>query len=148
MELRQFEDSNTKTLNELARVNEELKREKEFINRIEREKRSLEQNVGEIQERYDDLENSFHKNEKKVSQRLETRIAALELELESEQKHRHETEKNLRKQERLVKDMIMQAEEDKKTQEKLYESIEELNRRLRVYKQQLEDSVNIVEVFC
>lgn len=143
MEMKQQEDLRNKVHGDLARLNADLKREKENGFKVDKQKRTIEIQLKEMQLTYEESESGFNKGEKMNMQRLEGRIKALEAELENEHRHRQETERNLRKQERSLKDYVVQSEEDKKIHEKLMEDIEDMNKRLRVYKQQLEESVQI-----
>lgn len=69
-------------------------------------------------------------------------IKELETELDTEQKRHVETVKDLRKNERRLKELIFQTEEDHKTNHRLQELVERLQSKLKAYKRQIEDAVS------
>lgn len=69
-------------------------------------------------------------------------IRELDSELENEQ-HRHmETQKNSRLADRRLKEIAFQADEDRKTQDRLQETVDKLNAKLKIYKTQVEEAVS------
>lgn len=66
----------------------------------------------------------------------------LESELEAEQRRHSEEVKNTRRNERRLKELQLQAEEDKKGQDRLTELIEKLQQKVKVYKRQVEEAVS------
>lgn len=65
----------------------------------------------------------------------------LELELDSEQKRHAETTKTLRKNERRLKELLFQSEEDQKNQQRMQELVERLQNKMKAYKRQVEEAV-------
>ncbi len=65
----------------------------------------------------------------------------LELELDSEQKRHAETVKTLRKNERRLKELLFQSEEDQKNQQRMQELVERLQNKMKAYKRQVEEAV-------
>lgn len=65
----------------------------------------------------------------------------LELELDSEQKRHAETMKTLRKNERRLKELLFQSEEDQKNQQRMQELVERLQNKMKAYKRQVEEAV-------
>lgn len=82
------------------------------------------------------------KGGKKTIQRLEQRVRELEIDLENEQRRYSETEKNLRKQDRRLKDMAVQGEEDKKAHERFVSEVDSLQQKIKAYKRQIEEAVS------
>ena len=82
------------------------------------------------------------KGGKKTIQRLEQRVRELEIELENEQRRYSDTEKNLRKQDRRLKDLQVQSDEDKKAHERYVSEIDSLQQKIKAYKRQIEEAVN------
>lgn len=70
-------------------------------------------------------------------------IKELETELDGEQKRHVETVKTLRKNERRLKELVFQTEEDHKTNQRMQELVEKLQNKLKVYKRQIEEAVGI-----
>nr|XP_012614269.1 putative uncharacterized protein MYH16 [Microcebus murinus] len=69
-------------------------------------------------------------------------IKELETELDGEQKQHVETVKTLRKNERRLKELVFQMEEDHKTNQRMQELVEKLQNKLKVYKRQIEEAVS------
>ncbi|XP_039865137.1 putative uncharacterized protein MYH16 isoform X2 [Simochromis diagramma] len=63
-----------------------------------------------------------------------------ELELDSEQKRHAETVKTLRKNERRLKELLFQSEEDQKNQQRMQELVERLQNKMKAYKRQEEQA--------
>ena len=70
-------------------------------------------------------------------------VRELEGELDSEQRRHAETQKNMRKADRRLKEIAFQADEDRKNQESLNSMIDTLNAKLKTYKRQVEEAVSI-----
>ena len=68
----------------------------------------------------------------------------LELELDEEKRRHAETVKILRKKERQVKEIIIQAEEDHKVAQMLGESLDKMNEKVKMYKRQLAEQVRFI----
>lgn len=52
-----------------------------------------------------------------------------------------ETVKTLRKNERRLKELVFQTEEDHKTNQRMQELVEKLQNKMKVYKRQIEEAV-------
>lgn len=68
-------------------------------------------------------------------------VKELELDLETEQKKYAETVKTLRKNERRLKELLFQSEEDQKNQQRMQELLERLQIKMKTYKRQVEEAV-------
>jgi len=68
----------------------------------------------DLQGRLDEAEAAALKGGKKTIAKLEERIRSLEGELDGEQRRHAEAQKNLRRNERRIKELSFQAEEDRK----------------------------------
>lgn len=68
-------------------------------------------------------------------------VKELEMELDSEQKRHAETVKTLRKNERRLKELLFQSEEDQKNQQRMQELVERLQNKMKAYKRQVEEAV-------
>ena len=67
----------------------------------------------------------------------------MEAELDSEQKRHQDTFKEVKKNDRRLKELILQTEEDKKNQTRLQESVDQLQTKMKVYKKQVEDAEEV-----
>ena len=133
---------------------------------VERLRKGLEQQVRDLQVRLDEAEANALKGGKRVIQKLEQRviiftlifleiygpnfiffkIAELEAELDIEQRHHQETIKEVRKNDRRLKELVFQAEEDRKNQSRLQDLTEKLQSKLKVYKRQTEEAEELATI--
>jgi len=74
---------------------------------------------------------------------LEQRVRELETELESEQRRYQETDKLVRKQDKRLKDLALQYEEDRKTNDQYKDTIDKLQQKINTYKRQVEEAVSV-----
>ena len=66
--------------------------------------------------------------------------------MDLEQRHHQETIKEVRKNDRRLKELAFQAEEDRKNQARLSDMIEKLQNKLKVFKRQAEEAEEIAAV--
>ena len=97
----------------------------------------------ELQSRLDQAEANALKGGKRFIQKLEQRIGELEAELEMEQRHHQDTLKEVKKNDRRLKDLAFQTEEEKKSQMRLQDLVEKLQNKIKAYKRQLEETEEI-----
>merc|ERR1712141_278342 len=76
----------------------------------------------------------------------EQRVRELEVELDNEQRRHSDSAKGLRKQDRRLKELAFQSDEDRKNQERLTDMIEKLNVKIKTYKRQVEEAEEIAAV--
>ncbi len=62
--------------------------------------------------------------------------------MEAETRRHTETQKNLSKQDRQLKELQFQLEEDKKNHERLTDLVEKLQQKIKTYKRQVEEAVS------
>ena len=110
---------------------------------LEREKKLLESQVKDAQNRLDDAEQSALKGGKKALAKMETRIRELESELDAENRRLADTQKNLRRSERGVKELSYTKDEDRKNSERMQALIDQLQGKIRSYKKQIEEAEEI-----
>ena len=63
--------------------------------------------------------------------------------MDAEQRHHQETIKEVRKNDRRLKELAFQAEEDRKNQARLSDLVEKLQNKMRIYKRQAEEAEEI-----
>jgi len=146
VELRNSEDRVKKATGDAARLTEELRAEQEHAASVEKLRKSLEQQLSDVQVRLDQAENSALKGGKRIIQRLEERIVELESERDLEIRHHQETLKELRKADRALKDLSFQTEEDRKSQLRLQDTVDKLQNKLKAYKRQVEEAEEIAAI--
>merc|ERR1711970_1412144 len=88
-----------------ARLADELRGEQEIAMGLERDKKLLEAQVKDAQNRFDEAEQNALKGGKKAIAKMETRIRELESEYDAESRRLADAQKNLRRSERTVKEL-------------------------------------------
>ncbi|MDJ8948213.1 hypothetical protein PO867_15085, partial [Clostridium perfringens] len=66
--------------------------------------------------------------------------------LDNEQKRHQETQKNMRKQDRRLKELAFQSDEDRKNQERMQDMIDKLQQKIKTYKRQVEEAEEIAAI--
>jgi len=139
-ELKKLDEQAKKAMADAARLAEELRQEQEHSMHIERMRKGLEVQVKELQIRLDEAEQAALKGGKKIIQALEQKIRQLEVDLDAENRRYQEADKNLRKQDRRIKELEFQIDEDRKSAEQLQELVDALQLKLKVYKRQIDEA--------
>ncbi|CAF3944474.1 unnamed protein product, partial [Rotaria sordida] len=145
-ELKSSEERAKKTSTDAVRLVEELRQEQEHVINVERLRKGLEQQVKDLQVRLDEAEGNSLKGGKRVIAKLEQRIHELENENELEQHRHQETLKELRKNDRRLKELVCQVEEDRKNQLNLKDFNEKLQKKIKIYKRQVEEAEEIAGI--
>ncbi|KAF7653142.1 hypothetical protein LDENG_00086620 [Lucifuga dentata] len=145
-ESRSTEDKAKKAITDAALMAEELKKEQDSSNMLERMKKNMEATVKELQVKLDEAEQMALKGGKKQLHKLETRVRELQTELMVEQKKSEEYHKGVRRYEKRVKELTYQSEEDRKTLLRMQELIEKLQTKVKSYKQQAENAEEQVSI--
>merc|ERR1712244_101833 len=105
---------------------EELKKEQDQSQHLERMKKNMETSVKDLQLRLDEAEQVALKGGKKQVQKLEARMREIENELDSEQRRTADSIKANRKMERRIKEVTYQGEEDKKNLARIQDLVDKL----------------------
>ncbi len=137
------EEKAKKAMVDAARLADELRAEQELAQALERDRKLLECQAKEMQQRLDDAEMNALKSGKKAMNKMETRIRELESELDAENRRLADAGKNLRKSERRIKELTYAADEDRKNYERMQGLIDQLQGRIRSYKKQIEEAEEI-----
>uniref|UniRef100_A0A8P4KJY7 Myosin motor domain-containing protein n=2 Tax=Dicentrarchus labrax TaxID=13489 RepID=A0A8P4KJY7_DICLA len=137
-ESRSAEEKAKKAITDAALMAEELKKEQDSSNMLERMKKNMVSTVKELQVKLDETEQMALKGGKKQLHKLETRVRELQTELMVEQKKSEEYQKGVRRYERRCKELTYQTEEDRKTLLRMQELIEKLQTKVKSYKRQAE----------
>merc|ERR1711981_922128 len=141
-ECRNAEEKAKKSITDAAMMSEELKKEQDQCQHLERMKKNMESAVKELQVRLDEAEQVALKGGRKQVQKLEARMRELENELDSEQKRTAESIKSNRKMERKIKEVSYQSEEDKKNLSRIQDLVDKLQVKVKTYKRQSEEQAN------
>ena len=74
---------------------------------------------------------------------MESRIRELESEMDAESRRYADAQKNMRKSERRVKELVFAQDEDKKNHERMQGLIDQLQGKIKSYKKQIEEAEEI-----
>merc|ERR1712203_492926 len=80
---------------------------------------------------------------KKAMNKMESRIRELQSELDAENRRFADSQKNLRKSERHIKELSFAADEDRKNHERMQILIDGLQGKIKAYKKQIEEAEEI-----
>merc|ERR1712241_1449405 len=137
------EEKAQRAMIDAARLADELRMEQETAMALERDKKLLEAQVKDAQNRVDEAEQNALKGGKKAMAKMETRVRELESEMDAENGRLGAASKNLRKSERRVKELTYTQEEDRKNNERMQALIDQLQGKIKSYKKQIEEAEEI-----
>merc|ERR1719393_104820 len=137
------EEKAQRAMIDAARLADELRAEQDMAQCLERERKLLEAQVKDMQARVDEAQSNALKGGKKAMTRMDTRIRELESELDAENRRNADSQKNLRKSERKIKELTYAQEEDRKNHERMQGLIDQLQGKIKSYKKQIEEAEEI-----
>ena len=137
------EEKAQKAMVDAARIADELRQEQEYAQNLERDRKLLECQVKDVQQRLEEAEINALKGGKKAMNKMETRIRELDSELSAENRRFADGQKNLRKSERRIKELTYAADEDRKNHERMQVLIDQLQSQIKSYKKQIEEAEEI-----
>merc|ERR1719394_2214732 len=97
-------------------------------------KKNMEATIKDLQLRLDESEQVAMKGGKKQIQKLDQRVRELENELDAEQRRTADPQKNQKKLERKLKEVVYSGEEDKKNLTRLQDLVDKLQIKVKTYK--------------
>ena len=142
-EARLCEDKASKAMVDAARLADELRCEQEQAQNLEKNRHFGDAQVKDMQSKLDESETTALKGGKKAMNKLESRVRELESELESENRRCGDSQKNLRKSERRIKELSFAADEDRKNHERMQNLVDQLQAKIKSYKKQIEEAEEI-----
>merc|ERR1711981_435789 len=137
------EEKAQRAMIDAARLADELRQEQELAMALEMDKKLLEAQVKDAQNRVDEAEQNALKGGKKAMAKMETRIRELESEMDAENRRCTDAQKNLRRSERHIKELTYQQDEDRKNHERMQALIDQLQGKIKSYKKQIEEAEEI-----
>merc|ERR1712102_256182 len=137
------EDKAKKAMVDAARIADELRNEQDLALSFEKDRKLLECQVKDMQQKLDEAESNALKGGKKAMNKMETRIRELESELDAENRRLSDATKNLRKSERRIKELAYSSDEDRKNHERMQGLIDQLQAKIKSYKKQIEEAEEI-----
>merc|ERR1711973_683058 len=132
-----------KSMVDAARLADELRQEQDIAQCYEKDRKLLDCQVKDMQQRLDEAETNALKGGKKAMNKMETRIRELESELDAENRRYADAHKNLRKSERRIKELSFAGDEDRKNHERMQGLIDQLQAKIKTYKKQIEEAEEI-----
>jgi len=142
-ELALSEEKAKKAMVDAARLADELRQEQELAQTFEKDRKLLECQAKDMQQRLDDAETNALKGGKKAMNKMETRIRELQSELDAESRRFGDSQKNLRRSERRIKELSFAGDEDRKNHERMQGLIDGLQGKIKSYKKQIEEAEEI-----
>jgi myosin heavy chain 6/7 len=142
-ELGLSEGKATKAMVDAARLAEELRQEQDLAQTFEKDRKLLECQAKDMQQRLDEAETNALKGGKKAMNKMETRIRELESEMDAESRRFGDSQKNLRRSERRIKELSFAGDEDRKNHERMQVLIDGLQGKIKSYKKQIEEAEEI-----
>merc|ERR1740129_1432249 len=125
------EEKAKKAMVDAARLADELRAEQEHSTSQDKNKRALESQVMELEQRLTEANDSAAKGGRNDMAKLESRIRELEIELGSVQSRTSESYKSF------------QQDEDHKNQDRMSELASKLQMKIKTYKKQIEEAEEI-----
>lgn len=119
---------------------------KERAHAAEKSRKSLEHHVKDLTERLEAAEFNGLKGGKRIIQKLEAKIEEVQAELDNEQRHHAETLNQVKKNDRRLKDLVVKSEEDKRSQLRLQDMVEQLQNKIKAYRKQIEETEEIASM--
>merc|ERR1711902_79471 len=142
-EAKMSEDKAARAMVDAARLAEELRIEQDAASMLERDRKVLEAQLKDVQSRCDEAEINALKGGRKAMHKMESRIRELESELDAESRRMGDSQKNLRKSERSIKELTFAADEDKKNHQRMQSLIDQVQSKIKSYKKQIEEAEEI-----
>merc|ERR1712129_680870 len=137
------EEKAKKAMVDAARLADELRAEQDHVATQSKNKRALETQMGEMENRLADANEAAMRGGKSAMAKMETRIRELEIELGSTQGRTGDNMKGHQKAERKIKELAFQNDEDKKNQDQMADLASELQSKIKTYKKQIEEAEEI-----
>merc|ERR1712061_23186 len=137
------EEKAARAMIDAARLADELRAEQDVAQTLEKDRRLLEAQCKDAQARAAEAEVNALKGGKKAMLKMESRIRELESELDAESRRMGEAQKNLRRSERRIKELVFASDEDKKNHERMQALIDQLQNKIKTYKKQIEEAEEI-----
>jgi chromosome segregation ATPase len=117
--------------------------ERDHTNTQTNAKRALETQLGEMEAKYNEVNEMATRSGRAALAKLETRIREMEMNLGETQARTAENYKGHTKAERKVKELMFQGDEDRKNQDRMSELATKLQAKIKTYKKQIEEAEEI-----
>merc|ERR1712121_425771 len=132
-----------KAMVDAARLADELRGEQDMAQAYEKDRKLLECQAKDMQQRLDEAETNALKGGKKAMNKMGTLIRELESEMDAENRRYADANKNLRRSERRIKELAFASDEDRKNHERMQTLIDQHQGRIKTFKKQIEEAEEI-----
>ncbi|CAJ0577938.1 unnamed protein product, partial [Mesorhabditis spiculigera] len=139
-EFRHADENAKRAISDASRLAEELKQQQDASRAADSARQHLEGQTREFKVRLDEAEALALKGGKKTIAKLEQRNRELEAELNTEQARYQNVVKEAQRNDKRVRELQFQIDEDKKNFARLNDVVEKLNSKIRAQKGQIEDA--------
>ncbi|CAF3528216.1 unnamed protein product [Rotaria sp. Silwood1] len=139
-ELKIVDERARKLAAEIILRDEEIRHEREKTAESEASKRALDQQLRDCSSKIDEAEAYARAEGKRIAAKYEGRLAQLETEIDLERARYQELLKDLRRNEKRVKELLGQVDEEQTKVLSLTDSISKTNDKMRIYKSQIEST--------
>nr|XP_006826038.1 PREDICTED: myosin-10-like isoform X2 [Saccoglossus kowalevskii] len=133
-------DKERKMGSQVEQLTTELAAERSSTQRLENSRMLLERQNKELKAKLQELEVVAKTRSKATINQLEIKIANLEEQLEQETKDRHAAHKSNRRMEKKLKELVMQAEDERRQGDQYKEQVDKVNSRVKGLKRQLDEA--------
>merc|ERR1711902_487629 len=130
------EEKAKKAMVDAARLADELRSEQDHVSTLSQGKRAMETQLGELENRLADADESAMRGGKSA-------MAKLEIELGNVQARTGENMKSHQKADRKIKELQFQNDEDRKNQDRMSDLASKLQQKIKTYKKQIEEAEEI-----
>jgi len=137
------EERAKKSMIDAARLADELRAEQENAQYAEKNRRTLDFQVKDMQTKLDEAEQLALQGGRKVTSRLDQKIKDLETQFDDEHRRLVEAEKSQRRTERRIKELTFSQDEDHKNHERMQQLVDKLQSKVKTYKKQIEEAEEI-----
>ncbi|XP_022661298.1 myosin heavy chain, muscle-like isoform X2 [Varroa destructor] len=144
--VRQQEETAKKAMVDCARLADELTQEQHHSADLEKVLKNYEHQVRELQEQLDLAQAAALAAGRKQIAALEAKFHQATVELETEKRQHADTAKNYRKDERRIKELMFQIEEDQKNHQRLQDVVDRMQHKAREYQRQIEEAEEIASL--
>merc|ERR1712020_395189 len=134
------EDAAKKAMADAAKMSEDFRAQQNTLASLEKVKKTLEGQNHDLAMKLDDAEAAALKGSKKAVAGLKAQYDALYSDYESQGKDYSNLNKNYRRQERKLKELTFQHDEDSKNNVRMGDLVSKLQGKLKQYKLQAEDT--------
>ena len=143
IQTKNYDEKTKKTMIDAARLSDELRTEQDHACRQEKAKKALEYQLEEVHMKLADAEEVALKGGRALLSKQEAKIRELELALANCQMKTSDTTKAYQRAERSIKELEFQKDEDKKNHDNMIDLVSKLQRKIKTYKEQIEEAEEI-----